>query len=331
MSHGQGARVTRRGTRRSLAIAAVLLLSLAACSPGPSGDDGQDAQANVVVTTNILGDVVSQIVGDAATVTTLMQPGADPHSFEISAQQAAAMDEADLLVSNGLGLEEGLERHLDRVAAAGGSQFIAGDHVNVLRYAAGDAQGVAHAAGPDPHFWTDPLQMVAVAGALTDALAALDALDDDTRAAIMQRGTAYAEELAEVDASMSERFAAIPRKQRVLVTNHHVFGYFAERYGFEILGTAIPGGTTLAAPSAKDLDALVSAITEARVPTIFAESSSPDKLMRVLADEAGITVDVVPLFTESLSEPGAGADTYVAMLQTNTERIVAGLATEGGS
>ncbi|MFF8818271.1 metal ABC transporter solute-binding protein, Zn/Mn family [Leucobacter sp. NPDC015123] len=317
----------RRGTRRSLAIAAALLLSLTACSPGPSGDDGQDGQANVVVTTNILGDVVSQIVGDAATVTTLMQPGADPHSFEISAQQAAAMDEADLLVSNGLGLEEGLQRHLDRVTAAGGTQFIAGDHVDALRYVAGDAQGVSDAAGPDPHFWTDPLQMVAVVGALTDTLAALPSLDDDTRAAIMQRGTGYAADLAAADASMAKRFAAIPRERRVLVTNHHVFGYFAKRYGFEILGTAIPGGTTLAAPSAKDLNALVSAITEARVPTIFAESSSPDRLMRVLADEAGITVDVVPLFTESLSEPGAGAATYVAMLQTNTDRIVAGLAT----
>ncbi|GAA1568122.1 metal ABC transporter substrate-binding protein [Leucobacter aridicollis] len=325
MSRYRGPRSRARAARLASGVAVLLGLALSACTTGPS-DAESTAEANIVVTTNILGDVVSQIVGDAANVRTLMRPGADPHSFEISAQQAAQMDEADLLVSNGLGLEEGLQRHLDRVAAAGGAQFVAGDHVDVLRYAASDAHGEGAAEAVDPHFWTDPLQMVAVTEALTETLAALPALDEDARAAVTGRGTAYAAELTAVDATMKQRFAEIPPDRRALVTNHHVFGYFAERYDFEVLGTAIPGGTTLAAPSAKDLDALVTAITEARVPTIFAESSSPDRLMRVLADEAGLTVDVVSLFTESLSEPGAGADTYVAMLHTNTDRIVAGLA-----
>ena len=122
---------------------AALTLSLAGCAAAAPPSDG----VQIVVTTNILGDVTSEIVGDAAQVTTLMKPNADPHSFEISAQQAAAMDRADLLVSNGLGLEEGLQQHLDRVIAAGGTQFVAGDHVDVLSYAHDSADARSADAG----------------------------------------------------------------------------------------------------------------------------------------------------------------------------------------
>lgn len=319
--------------------AAALTLSLAGCAAAAPPSDG----VQIVVTTNILGDVTSEIVGDVAQVTTLMKPNADPHSFEISAQQAAAMDRADLLVSNGLGLEEGLQQHLDRVIAAGGTQFVAGDHVDVLSYAHdsadarsadGPRDGAAHtgdAATPDPHFWTDPTQMVSVARALTDAITALPGMTADARDQIEARASAYIAELTALDATIAERFAGIPAEHRALVTNHHVFGYLAKRYDFRVLGTAIPGGTTLAAPSAADLSALVTTITAAGVPTIFAETSAPDRLMRVLAEEAGIDVQVVALFTESLTADGGGAASYTEMLQANTERIVAGLTPELGS
>ncbi|WP_449371827.1 metal ABC transporter solute-binding protein, Zn/Mn family [Arthrobacter psychrolactophilus] len=102
-----------------------------------------------MVTTNILGDVTRQVLGDQATVTTLMQPESDPHSFEISAQQAASMSSADLVVSNGLGLEEGLQQHLERAAAAGAPMLVAGEVIDVVPYSSGDAEGA-----PDPHFWT---------------------------------------------------------------------------------------------------------------------------------------------------------------------------------
>jgi zinc/manganese transport system substrate-binding protein len=109
------------------------------------------------------------------------------------------------------------------------------------------------------------------------------------------------------------------------VTNHHVFGYLAQRYDFEILGAVIPSGTTLASPSSADLASLAEAIRAAGVPAVFADSSQPDRLAQVLAEQAGLDVKVIPLFSESLTEPGKGAGTYLELMRANTESIVAGL------
>lgn len=288
--------------------------ALAGCAPA-AGD-----RPLVVVTTNILGDVVGELVGDQVEVMTLMRPNADPHSFEISAQEAARLRTADLLVSNGLGLEEGLQQHVDAAAAEGVPTVEAGDLITPLAYADGDAEGL-----DDPHLWTDPTRMVDVVAGLTDSLEAAlgDELDTGELAA---SSAAYTAELRALDAEMASAFAAIPEAQRALVTNHHVFGYLAARYDVAVIGAVVPSGTTLAAPSASDLDDLVSAIDRTGVRAIFADSSQPDRLAQVLADEAGVDVAVVDLFTESLSEPGEGAETYLQMMRTNTERIATGLS-----
>ena len=297
--------------RRLLAVALTgALLALTGCAGGAASD-----RPLVVVTTNILGDVVSHLVGDDVEVMTLMRPGADPHSFEISAAEAARMRSADLLVANGLGLEEGLQQHLDAAAAEGVQTFVAGDAVTVLPYTSTDADGA-----DDPHFWTDPAQMIAVVDALTPVLEGLGA------PAVTEHAAAYRADLETLDAEMTTAFAAIPADRRALVTNHHVFGYLADRFGFRVVGAVIPGGTTLAAPSTSDLADLVSAIDEAGVPTIFAESSSPDRLVRALADEADRQVTVTELFTESLTDASGGAPDYLTMMRVNTERITSGLS-----
>ncbi|NHC24313.1 zinc ABC transporter substrate-binding protein [Nocardioides sp. IC4_145] len=301
--------------RRRVA-AALLALTTLAGSGCTAGSDGGDAP-QVVVTTNILGDLVTNVVGDEAEVTVLMRPNADPHSFEISARESALMAEADLVVSNGLGLEEGLQQHLDRAADAGVEMFVAGDHVDVLDYSEADG------GAPDPHFWTDPARVIDVVDGLTEALTDVEGASPD---AIAERADAYRSELQVLDTEMAEAFASIPAERRSLVTNHHVFGYLAERFEFRVVGAVIPGGTTLASPGAADLDELASAIREAGVPTIFAESSQPDRLVQVLADEVGLDVQVVPLFTESLTGPGEGAETYLDMQRVNTERITTGLS-----
>ncbi|MCW2814233.1 MAG: transporter substrate-binding protein [Nocardioides sp.] len=294
-----------------LVAVAVLVGSLSACG---SGDDGRPV---VVVSTNILGDVVEEVVGDQAQVVTLMRPDADPHSFEISAQEAARLRAADLVVSNGLGLEEGLQQHLDAAAEEGVPGLVAGDVVETLDHADGDAAG-----RPDPHFWTDPARMVAVVDALEVALVGLDGVDADV---VREQADAYRAELTAVDEEMTQAFGAIPAERRALVTNHHVFGYLAERHDFEVVGAVIPGGTTLAAPSASDLADLVAAVEDNGVRAIFAESSSPDRLVQALAQEAGVEVEVVELHTESLTGPGGGAEDYLTMLRVNAERITAGL------
>lgn len=296
----------------TFAIAVLAASVLPAC-----GATTQD-RALVVVSTNILGDVVREVVGDEAEVMTLMRPNADPHSFEISAQEAARLRSADLVVSNGLGLEEGLQQHLDAAAEDGVPAFVAGDVIDVLEYREGDAAGA-----PDPHFWTDPARMVDVVDALVPVLERLPGVDAD---AVSAQADDYRGELLALDREMTDAFARISEQQRALVTNHHVFGYLADRYGFEIVGAVIPGGTTLAAPSASDLADLVTAIERTGVGAIFAESSSPDRLMRALASEADVDVEVIELYTESLTEPDGGAGDYLTMMRVNTERIATGLS-----
>lgn len=294
------------------ASALVVVAGLTACTT--SGDD----RALVVVSTNILGDVVTEIVGDDAEVMTLMKPNADPHSFEISARDAARLRSADLIVSNGLGLEEGLQQHLEAAAADGVATFVAGEEIDVLDYASGDAAGM-----PDSHFWTDPARMLDVIDALTPVLVELDGVDGE---AVRAQAGEYRAQLEELDADMTVAFASIPAERRALVTNHHVFGYLADRFDFTVVGAVIPGGTTLAAPSASDLADLVTAVEETGVPAIFAESSSPDRLVQALASEADVHVEVIELFTESLTEADGGAPDYLTMMRVNTQRIITGLS-----
>lgn len=289
----------------ALAVAAGLVAVTAGCSSA-----GSDRPV-VAVTTNILGDVVTEVVGDAADVMVLMPAGADPHSFEVSAQEAARLRSADLVVENGLGLEEGIARHVEAAASDGVPVFTAGEHVDALEWTTEDD------SGPDPHLWTDPARMVDVVEALDDAL---------RDAGVEPSGTdAYLDELATLDTDMSDAFAGIPEDRRALVTNHHVFGYLADRYDFRVVGAVIPSGTTLASPSAADLRDLASAIDEAGVPTIFADLSQPARLAEVLADEVDVHVEIRPLASESLTEDGV-ASTYLGMMRSNTAAIVDGLS-----
>lgn len=305
-------------SRRLLTLAAVATLvgSLAGCSGTGTGSD----RPLVAVSTNILGDVVQAVIGDQVDVMVLMPPGSDPHSFEVSAQEAARLREADLVVSNGLGLEEGIQHHLDSAADDGVPQFVAGDHVQTVPYAGDEMSGV------DPHFWTDPQQMVQVVDALEPALAA--AVGGIDPAALRASAGAYRQQLRDVDAQLEQQFAAIAPHRRALVTNHNVFAYLAQRYGFTVVGTVLPGGSTLAAPSASDFDDLVTSIETAGVTVVFADVSQPDRLMQVLADEVGIEVTVVDLFTESLSDAQSGAATYLSMMRSNADRITAALVLE---
>ncbi|GLK16573.1 zinc ABC transporter substrate-binding protein AztC [Herbiconiux flava] len=307
---------------RVAATAAILaaLAALTGCTATTSmaTDPPPAGRPVVAVTTTILGDVVTELVGDQAEVLTLMPPEADPHSFEISATEAARLRDAALVVSNGLGLEEGLQHHVDAAAEDGVPTVEAGELIDPLDYTDGDARGE-----PDPHFWTDPARMIDIVDGLEPTLAAAEGIDPARLAAAADR---YRAELQALDAEMIGRFEAIPSAQRALVTNHHVFGYLADRYGFRVIGAVIPGGTTLAAPSASDLQELVDAIREAGVPTIFADASQPDRLVQVLAEEAGVDVDVVALHTESLSTPGGGAATYLEMMRSNAQLIATGLS-----
>lgn len=304
----------RRG--RLAAVATALLstcaLVLGGCSAAGTGDGG------IVVTTNILGDVTREIAGDEADVTVLMQPGADPHSFAISARESAVVEQAGLLVHNGLGLEEGVQRNVDAAVESGVPTTAVAEQVEPVRFSGGDADGEA-----DPHFWTDPQRMRTAVEHIRDRIVSdVDGIDEQ---AVRDNAAAYLAKLDELDGWMNRRFDRIPDGQRTLVTNHHVFGYLAQRYDFTVLGAVIPSGTTLASPSASDLEDLAGTVREAGVRAIFADSSQPDRLARVLADQAGVDVRVRSLFSESLTGADGGAPTYLAMMRANTNAIVDGL------
>ncbi|WP_194815006.1 zinc ABC transporter substrate-binding protein AztC [Nocardia sp. XZ_19_385] len=301
-----------RTITRVIACLAVLLPALSACS-GDSGD-----RQGIVVTTNILGDLTRSIVGDAVPVTVLMPAGADPHSFAISARQAAEIERAGLVVHNGLGLEEGVARNVTAAVETGVPTLSVAEKLDPIDYSSDESKGK-----PDPHFWTDP-KRVRKAVELISARVIEDVDGIDT-AAVRQRTTAYLAEIDQLDQWMTQQFATIPAEKRKLVTNHHVFGYFAQRFGFTVVGAVIPSGTTLASPSASDLSNLADAIRTAGVGAIFVDSSQPDRLARVLAERVGLNVQVIGLYTESLTEPGQGAGSYLEMARANTEDIVRGL------
>lgn len=295
-------------SRQVHVVLCLFTILLAACGT-PNGNDGRQ---EIVVTTTILGDVVRQVVGDTADVRVLMKPNADPHSSSLSAPDAAQLSSSDLVVYNGLGLEESMQRHVDAAAEDGVPTLAVGDHVDPIQFS--DAEH----GGADPHFWTDPDRMVMAVDAIADRIAALPGIDS---AAISANADRYRDELGSLSDTMAERFAAIPADRRKLVTNHHVLGYLAQRFGFTVVGAVIPSGTTLASPSASDLESLATTIRTAGVPAIFVDSSQPDRLARVLAEQAKVQVSVVSLYSESLSEPGTPADTYLGMMRSNTESI----------
>ncbi len=307
---------------RALVLTLVSFFVLTGAVTGCAG--GDDDRPRVVVTTNILGDVTREIVGDEADVSVLMKPNADPHSFGLSAVQAAELENADLVVHNGLGLEENVLRHVEAARESGVATFAAGEAADPLTFHPGGEGGPADEAGqPDPHFWTDPDRVRKVAGLIADQVVEHVAGVDEK--AVRDNAERYDAQLAGLTAWMEKSFAAIPEDRRALVTNHHVFGYLADRFGFRVIGAVIPSGTTLASPSSSDLRSLTQAMEQAEVRTVFADSSQPTRLAEVLRREMGGDVDVVSLYSESLTEKGKGAGTYLDMMRANTSAMTEGL------
>jgi zinc/manganese transport system substrate-binding protein len=312
------ATVRRRGVPARLLLgflAGVLLLGMGGCA------GSEQDRPSVVVTTNILGDITRNVVGDEAEVTVLMQADADPHAFGVSAPQAASIEQADLVVYNGLGLEENVLRHVEAAEEAGVATLEVGAAVDPITYTAGRSTD-----DPDPHFWTDPERVRKAVGLIADQVT--EHVRGVDKAVVGKNASAYGAQVTELTAWMRKQFDDIPSGRRQLVTNHHVFGYLAQRFGFRIVGAVIPSGTTLASPSASDLKSLATAIETAGVKAVFVDSSQPDRLAQVLKRESDIAVDVVPLYSESLTEKGKGAATYLEMMRANTRSISTGLNTE---
>lgn len=312
--------------RRSSLAAAVAALAAAGSALTGCSAAASD-KATVVVTTNILGDITRNIVGEQADVVVLMESNADPHSFGISAQQAAQLENADLIIHNGAGLEEGILNNVNAAASEGVPTVAAMDAIQPVAFSHDEHDdGGGSEGADDPHFWTDPDRVAQASEAIADGV--IDHAGGVDAEAVRSQAAAYTAQLADLTTEMEEQFAAIGEDKRKLITNHHVFGYLAERFDFDVIGAVIPSGTTLASPSSADLNDLTTAIQEAGVVAIFADSSQPERLAEVLAAEADADIAVVPLFTESLGGEGSGAETYLDMMRANTERITNALTSQ---
>lgn len=345
-------RLTRPTARPALVLAAalaVLALAATACgggggtaSPPGTGAPAAGDRPTIVATTSVLGAVVSQLVGDRATVEVLIPDGTDPHDFQPSARDAAALVEADLIVANGLGLEQGVERAIDQASSVGVPVFVATDHIT-LRTIGEDEAGHGHAADDghgheedghghegeahtaddghdhgsgdaDPHFWVDPVAMAQAAEALAGVAQAELGLDLAAPSAALQA------DLAQLDARTRATLAPIPADHRLLVTGHESLGYLADRYGFTLVGSLIPATTSQAAPSAADLAALKAEIERAHVPAVFNELGTPPALSAAIAEETGVRV--VELSTHTLPPDG----TYASFIDALAGGVRDGLA-----
>ena len=271
---------------------------------------------NVVCTTTIIGDIVTQIAGESADIIILFSPNMDPHAFEPRPQDLVALQRADVIFINGLDLEAGLASILEPLGPAviSLSQNLPG-----LHSAEGDAEDNDHGV-PDPHVWFDPTLVSSWVDVIADHLAEwVPSSESDIRA----RATAYQTELANLDVWIFATLEQIPPEHRKLVTDHHVFGYFETRYGLEQVGTVFPGLSTLSEPSARDIANLVSTIESLDVPAIFVGTTVNPSLAQQIAGDTGIRV--VSLYTGALSEDDGPAPTYLDFMRYTVTALVDGL------
>jgi zinc/manganese transport system substrate-binding protein len=267
------------------AVGLVVALTAPAAAQSPSIVVPADDRLDVVVTTTILGAVVSDLVGDRADVQVLMQTGTDPHEWQPSAQDIEAVHAADLVVENGLGLEESLADALDEARAAGTVVFTATDAIEVRMVGPDDP---AADDGPaDPHFWTDPLRKRDVVDALAPVVSGLGVDVADLQADLDAR-------LDALDASIRSMVATIPEDRRKLVTGHESMGYYADEYGFTLVGAVLPSLSSEGEVSAQELAALADRIREQGVTVVFSEIGTPQAVVDAIASETGARVVALP-------------------------------------
>ncbi len=315
------------GRNRARILVSLLLLAqaLVSCAPvGRTADPTEVASrpVRVVATTSIIADAVGQVGGERVEVTALMGPGVDPHLYKAREGDVLRLARADVVFYHGLHLEAKM------------AEILAGMNRWVPTYAVGsvvDPSDLLYPEGsvgnPDPHIWFDVRLWMRVVSYVADTLAK----HDPAHAGFYwSRAEAYLQELAGLDSYIREQVGRIPPEQRVLVTAHDAFGYFARAYGFEVRG--LQGISTVAEASIADVQELADFIVRRRLRAIFIESSVPVRNIEAVQEAVrarGWDVKIGgELYSDSLGEPGSGAGTYVGMVRHNIRTIVEALVGE---
>jgi ABC-type Zn uptake system ZnuABC Zn-binding protein ZnuA len=296
----------------SFALALAAVAALAACGGDGGGGSGQPT---VTATTGILADITRNIAGPDADVEQIIPDSTSPHEFQLSAKQRAEIEDSALFVHNGAGLEQGIP--FDDIDVR---DYAIADHVGALRPFKAVEPG-EESGGDDPHVWMDPTRVELAVPALAEALARAD---PPHAAAYRDRARRYARQIAGVDREVRATLAAIPAGDRKLVTSHDALGYFAERYGFEVVATPFPASGPEAEASAATVRDVEAAIRSSGVPAVFAQETDDPKVLRNIAAATGVEI-VDNLEVEAPGESGS----YAAMLPHDAQLIRDGLAPSG--
>jgi ABC-type Zn uptake system ZnuABC Zn-binding protein ZnuA len=270
------------------------------------------AVPDILTTSTILADVTRNIVGGRLSVGSLLTVGADPHSYQLTPQDTAKISKSKVLVINSAAYELFLQAPL---ASAEGQKMLI-EAASGLRLRSETKNGM----GTDPHLWLDPNNMIVYVENIRDGLSQFDPQGAQTYEA---NAKAYITQLQDLDAWINGQISQIPPARRLLVTNHESLGYFADRYGFTVVGTVIQSFSSDASPSAQQMAALVDQIKQYKAPALFLDASDNPALAQQIAAETGAKV-VTDLHLESLTK-GAPAGTYIDMMKYDVTRIVEAL------
>ncbi len=312
----------RRCPRVTLRVASALLtasVGLAACSgtgTGATGSGGTSAcdgdTISVAATTTVLADLVHKVGGACVVAASLVPRGGDVHTYEPRPADLRSVAAAKLLVMNGLGLDDWLEKTITNASASGTPLLKLGEGVKDVALLPGEEPG-----SQNPHLFMD----VAYAQQYVDEIqAGLSRVDPAHAGLYTQQAAAYKNRLTQLDTDVRTRIAAVPEANRKIVTFHDAFPYYARAYGITIVGVAVeaPGQDPSAAYTAQ----LIGAIKAAGVKAIFSEHQFPAKLVDQLAAETGVRV-VADLYDDSLGDPPV--DSYVGVITWDTDQLVQAL------
>ncbi len=297
------------------------------CGCGPVQSDrvreGEESKKRIIATTSLIGDLVGRIVGDTAELSVLIPPGTDPHGYHFSPRDFVLITKADLVFLNGAELESQLNV-LIRMARDRARLLSDAKGLEPLRMGGACGNGHHHHhhhhGAMDPHFWTDPHRVKAWVRYIEQEVRAAD---PDHGPLYERNAKALLKELEDLDRWIEERVSRIPVEDRILVTDHYVFGYFARRYGFREGGALVRGLSTLSQPSARDLAELATLLDAEGVPAIFVGVDVSGELAERIAEDLGIRV--IRVYTGALSPPGGPAPDYIAYMRYNVNAFVEGL------
>jgi ABC-type Zn uptake system ZnuABC Zn-binding protein ZnuA len=268
-----------------------------------------------LASTTFLADIAQNVAGDRVHITSLLPPGSDPHTFQATPSDIRKIAESTVVIVNGLDYDQFIKPMLEN---AGGTRLVitASDGLEARQAKEETGETVT-----DPHMWMAPTRIIKYAENIRDGLTKTD---PDGANVYKVNADAYISQLNELDTWITQQVARIPQERRLLVTNHDSLGYFAESYGFTVIGTIVPGVSSDASPSAQQIAALIDEIKSTGAPAVFLNRSDNTQLADQVAAEASIIV-VTDLYIESLSPSDGPAATYIDMMKHNVSRIVEAL------